>query len=48
MPKSRPKAVPVKYKILGKERHVVVESGYSMKNGRKVPAYRIIGRLWGR
>lgn len=39
-------AIPAKYKRLGE--HIVVESGYSMKNGKKVPAYRIIGRIWGR
>jgi hypothetical protein len=48
MPTSKVKSIPSKYKVLGKERHIVVESGYSMRNGRKVPAYRIVGRLWGR
>ena len=44
MPKPRP--IPSKYKKLGE--HIVVESGYSMKNGKKVPQYRIIGKIWGK
>ncbi len=45
---SSAKPIPARYKLLGKERHVVVESGYSMKNGKKVPNYRVIGRIWGK
>lgn len=46
MPKMKIRKVPANYRIMG--RHIVVEDGYSMPNGKRKPGYRIVGELRGK